>query len=186
MIKALIAGFCAFLAFLFVHALIFRVVEPKKRFRALVLIFLSQLPVYMFIYWIIPTPFLVLAPIGAVRPSVSIETVYRATVVLNFLSGLALYAFLFMGYCQFYFIVDRSVSVRAMIEIETSAGRRLNSEGIRERYSLNDMMERRLNQLQEGGYIRKASDSYENTWKGRLVATVFGFLKDFLRLGRGG
>src|SRR3990167_2012999 len=98
MIKAVIAGFYSFLLFLFFHALIFRLFNLKRRFRALTLIFFAIFPVYLFIYWMIPTPFLVLAPVGAVRPAVSIEAVYRITSVLNFLSGLALYVFLFLGY----------------------------------------------------------------------------------------
>ena len=38
----------------------------------------------------------------------------------------------------------------------------------------------------EGGYLKDEGGFYSNTKKGRAEALLFRFLKDFLRLGKGG
>lgn len=188
MIKAPLLGLFSFLLFLAVHVAVFRGVELKERFRALVIIFFSILPVYLIGWRLIPSGYMVLAPLGPTPADqwLSIGTVYKLTWWGNFLTGLGLYAFLFLGYCQFYFIVDRSISVRIMIEIEDTASKKMNFEEIRGAYSFEGIFRRRLGHMVEGGYLKDEGGFYSNTKKGRAEALLFRFLKDFLRLGKGG
>ena len=150
--------------FLLLHIAIFHYLRPKRHFRSIVLTYLGVIPVYAVLFFVFSDSF----------------------AAHYFLNGLVLFLFLFLGYCQFYFIVDRSVSVRIMIEIERSQGKSLTEEQIMGVYSLEGMMARRLQHMEDGGYVIRQSESYINTTKGRLEARLFHTLKELLRLGPGG
>lgn len=188
MIKPILLGFLSFLVFLSAHAIIFRFAGLNERFRAIKWIFYSIIPFYAALYFAIPSKFIVIdtAGTGILGWSASLGTVIKVNSALYFLSGLMLYVFLFLGYCQFYFIVDRSISVRIMIEIENSRGKRLSEGEIFDVYPFDGILRRRLEHMLYGGYLREESGYYVNTRKGRAQALVFRFLKDFLRLGKGG
>ena len=150
--------------FLVLHVVIFHYLRPKRHFRSIVLTFLGCIPVYTVLFMVFADSF----------------------AAHYFLNGLVLFLFLFLGYCQFYFIVDRSVSVRIMIEIENSKEKRLTENQIQDVYSLEGMMARRLQHMDDGGYIRIESGAYLNTRKGQLEAQLFDWLKSLLRIGPGG
>lgn len=97
-----------------------------------------------------------------------------------------LYIFLFLGYCQFYFIVDRSISVRVMIELENSPAKKLSYDEIKKVYNFDEILSRRLQHMLDSKYIVENSGYYINTKKGRFEAEVLKFLKEFLNLGKGG
>jgi len=186
MIKAVLIGFCCFILFLALHVVVFRTIELKERFRALTIIFFSIIPLYVFTYLLVPVDYLVIVPMEPVAPVMSGRSIHFIHGAMNFMSGLMLYVFLFLGYCQFYFIVDRSISVRVMIEMEKAAGKRLNFDDIMRVYSFHGILARRLEHMVEGAYLVQDGDYYFNTTKGRVQAKVFRFLKEFLRLGPGG
>jgi hypothetical protein len=168
--KAVVAGLGCFLLFLVLHVLVFRFIKLKERFRTLTVIFYALLPVYVAVYFLLPGP----------RWFATLHE------FLDFLAGLFLYIFLFLGYCQFYFIVDRSISVRVMMEINNTGGEGRAFEELKRLYSFDYILSRRLDHMVYGGYLDKEGERYVNTKKGRIVASVFAFLKDFLRLGPGG
>ncbi len=186
MLKAVILGFLCFIIFLVLHILIFRTFELKERFRALAAIFFAVIPLYVVVYALLPTDYLVVVPLQPVNPVLSLSTIQFLSATLNFLSGLMLYIFLFLGYCQFYFIVDRSISVRVMIEIDNADGERLSYDDIMRVYSFHGILRRRLDHMLEDRFLVKEGEFYRNTSKGRAEAKVFRFLKDFLKLGPGG
>ncbi len=168
--KAVVAGLGCFFLFLVLHVVVFRFIKPEERFRTLTLIFYGLLPLYIVVYFLLP---------GARWFSTLHE-------FLDFLAGLFLYIFLFLGYCQFYFIVDRSISVRVMMEIENSGGEGRGFDEIKRLYSFDHILSRRLEHMVYGGYLEKKGERYVNTRKGHTVASLFAFLKDFLRIGPGG
>jgi len=184
MIKATLIGLSCFVLFLALHVVIFRAFVPKERFCAIKNIFFAVTPVYLFVYLYMPSSYIVVDTLGHAAPG---GLAMRVTGLLVFLSGLMLYVFLFLGYCQFYFIVDRSISVRIMIEMERAASRRLNYAGILSVYSFDAILMRRLEHMLEGGYItRDERGYYGNTPKGRKEAALFSFFKRLLKLGPGG
>lgn len=187
MIKSIILGLICFAAFLALHALVFRILRPKERFSTLLLIFLALIPAYILLYALTPAGYLILAPLGPMgAPVIPLETVYKITRVINFMSGLVLYLFLFLGYCQFYFIIDRSISVRVMIEIQGTSKRMMSFDEIERAYPYKEILSRRLDHMVEGGYIINKDGYYALTGKGRLETRLFQFLKGFLKLGKGG
>ncbi|MBI5562813.1 MAG: hypothetical protein HY894_08210 [Deltaproteobacteria bacterium] len=186
MIKAALLGFFCFILFLTLHVVVFRTIELKERFRAMTVIFFSIIPVYVAVYFLVPASYLLVVPMEPLPQIISAETVRLLNAALNFLSGLMLYVFLFLGYCQFYFIVDRSISVRVMIEMERAADKRLSFDEIMRVYSFHGILQRRLEHMVEGEYLVQDGEYYVNTAKGRWEARLFRFLKEFLKLGPGG
>ncbi|MEK6532095.1 MAG: hypothetical protein AABZ23_06365 [Deltaproteobacteria bacterium] len=186
MIEAIGAGFFSFVLFIVVHVMVFRSFELKERFRAITVIFIAVIPLYVLLYSLIAPDYMVVS-VGTGGPGIiAPSTALSASRHLAFLIGLALYVFLFLGYCQFYFIVDRSISVRVMIEILESDKKRLTQKEIKDAYSLDGLLDRRLGHMIEGDYIKGDSAEYSNTWKGAFEARFFKAVKRLLRLGKGG
>lgn len=186
MIKAVLIGFVCFILFLAFHVIVFRTINLTERFKALTIIFFSIIPLYTVTYLLVPADYLVIVPMEPVAPVVSQHFINSIHGAINFISGLMLYVFLFLGYCQFYFIVDRSISVRVMIELERATNKRLSFEEIMSVYSFHGILARRLEHMLEGEYLVRHGNYYLNTPKGRMEAKVFRFLKEFLKLGPGG
>lgn len=183
MLKGFVIGFLCFLLFLFLHVIIFHSRKIKYRFRTIVRIFYSLLPLYIFFYILIPADALVIMPAD---PRVTPGAVIGLSKIFNFLIGVFVYLFLFFGYCQFYFIVDRSISVRIMIELEKSVNKQLTFDQIKEIYNPEDLLLRRLGHMLDSKYIIPNSNYYKNTNKGHCIARIMNFLKEYLRLGPGG
>jgi len=183
MLKGVVVGFICFILFLLIHALIFHYRDIKHRFLVLVRIFVALIPLYILLYAVIPADALVIMPAD---PGVVPGTVIGLSRVFNFLIGLVIYLFLWFGYCQFYFIVDRSVSVRIMIELEKHSQKKMTKEEIGDVYNIDNFLSRRLKHMIDSKYITEERSYYKNTAQGRLHAKLFKFLKDYLRLGIGG
>ncbi len=170
MVKGIILALACFVLFLLVHALVFHNWRLKNRFHAIMVDFYGVLASYILSFWLTP-----ILPIDS-----------GSNTIISFLNGVFVYVFLFFGYCQFYFIIDRSISVRVMIEIDKSQKKQLGLAEIKQVYDLEDLMTRRLAQMVSQNYIVKNGDHYVNTHKGRYEAKLFGFLKEFLHLTPGG
>ena len=175
MLRGIVLAFCCFILFLIIHFGIFHTCKVKNRFRTLTIIFYSLFPVYLLLYLLIPED--VFLPVNQLS---TLDT------VVALINGMLIYMFLWFGYCQFYFVVDRAISVRIMIEVENAPGKKLTADQIRQVYDLDDMLSRRLQQVLEQKYVTVNSGSYSNTQKGRFEGLVFQFLKKYLQLGRGG
>lgn len=183
MLKGIVIGFLCFILFLFLHAVIFHTRKINLRFIALVKIFCALLPVYVILYLLIPVEAMIIMPAD---PAVTPGTVIGLSKVFNFFVGLLFYLLLFFGYCQFYFIIDRSISVRVMIEIEKAKDKKLTFDEIKQIYSLDYILSRRLKHMIDTHYITEENGVYKNILKGKNTARLFKFLKDFLRIGEGG
>jgi hypothetical protein len=157
--------------------------EVKRRFLTLVRIFYALIPLYALLYILIPTDALVMIPAD---PRVIPGTVIGLSKIFNFFVGFATYISIFFGYCQFYFIMDRSVSIRMMIELEDDPDKKMTKEEIKKAYDFDDFISRRLKHMLDSRYITEESGYYYNTGKGRLHARLFRFLKEYLKLGKGG
>ena len=165
----LIALFC-FILFLLIHVVIFHNRQVKKRFNTLVMIFLSLFPIYVLIYSL-TSDFL---------------TNFTSSALVSFLNGILIYILLFFGYGHFYFLVDRSISVRTMVELENSRERKLTYEQLKEVYSPDNLLLRRVGEMLNGKYIIENSGCYKTTRKGRYQARLCKLLKEYLQLGPGG
>lgn len=175
MLKGVVLAVIAILLFLVVHVTIFRISVPRLRFIALTRLACVIGLLYVLAYLLTP-PTLGFLPKDLVGGGWAID----------FVNGMFIYVFLFIGYSMSYFLVDRGFSARIMVEIEQSPERRLVPDEIARRYSIAMVLDRRLNEMLEIGQIHVRDGRYRNTEKGHRAASVFRFAKRFLQLGEGG
>jgi len=175
MLKGLILACAGFALFLIIHVPLFRLQLSEFRFRTMVRLALVLGVLLLTVHRATPSDLWVL-------PS----AYTRAGWAIDLLNGLMVFTFLFVGYSMFYFLIDRGFSGRIMIEIEASPLRRLRPDEIAARYSLEMVLQRRLNELLGIGRITAINGRYCNTSKGRWSAVMFAFVKKFLQLGEGG
>lgn len=183
MLKGFVIGFFCFVIFLLLHIFIFHNWKIRHRFIALFNIFCSLLPIYILLYILIPIEAMIVMPAD---PRIALGAIIGLSKIFNFLLGILIYLLLFFSYCQFYFITDRSISVRIMIELEKSENKRLTLWQIKKIYTPDYIFLRRLKHMIDGKYIIQDGDSYRNTRRGQIVSKLFKFLKKFLQIGEGG
>ena len=176
MLETILLSGAAFILFFITQALWLHWRKPGNRWRAVTRFFWFFLGVYTLVFWMLPFPnwFHLLNP----------ASIFAKWFV--WANGAALYILVFLGYAQFYFLIDRSVSARIMVEIEQSPHKRLRIEEIHEYYDPKGMQTRRLRDMLYGGYVVKEGDYYKNTKKGELHARIFCFGKKYLHLYPGG
>lgn len=174
MLKGLVLALGAFITFLVLHLCLFRCYLPERRFITMVRLAVVIGMGLTVIHRITP-------PELGFLPSA-----HGTGWAVDLLNGVLVYGFLFIGYCMFYFLVDRGFSGRIMIEIEQAQDRRLRKEEIARRYPLDMVLRRRLNEMLEIGRIVEKEGRYCNTAKGQSAAILFAFVKRFLQLGEGG
>lgn len=176
MIEAIILSGVAFFLFLIVHFLWFHYRKPTNRWRSVMRTFWFFFLLYTLAFVLIPLP----------NWLDILNTQSVSAILFAWANGAALYVLVFLGYAQFYFLIDRSVSARIMIEIEQSPMKRLRVEEIHERYDPKGMQRRRLQDMLYGGYVIKEGEYYKNTKRGKLHAHIFKFCKIYLHLFPGG
>lgn len=175
MLKGLVLACAGFALFFMAHLLLFRLRMPHRRFVIMTRIALALGLVLIVVHRTAPSN------LGFLPPAST-----TAGWGVDLVNGLLVYGFLFVGYSMFYFLVDRGFSGRIMIEIESSADRRLRPHEIAARYSMEMVLRRRLTEMLEIGRIMEKDGRYCNTAKGQSAAAAFAFVKRFLQLGEGG
>lgn len=101
------------------------------------------------------------------------------------LSTILVFLFLWFGYLQLYFIVERGISPRMLIHFLEAPGQTLSMQSLEEKYSVADVVRRRVEQMVEVGLLEKKG-GYQNTRCGAILGKFFGWMKSFLNLGDGG
>lgn len=178
MLKPIGIGLMCFIIFLSIHACIFHFRKISEKWKVLSNIFYIILLVYPLLYWLVPPdPLFSMIPSNLMR-----EPAYRVSSVISFLGGLMLYAFLFIGYLEFYFTADRSFTVKIVQELENAAGKKMTREEIGKIFSVDMIVERRLDDMMWGGYMVEHNGYYSNTRKGSFVAKLYKFVIEFLNL----
>ncbi len=82
-----------------------------------------------------------------------------------------LHLLLFFLYVEVFYHIERSVTLRFLIELR-SARKHESLESVRRRYSLQDMIQGRLDALEAGEFIEARNRAWYNRPKGRLVAKL--------------
>lgn len=173
--QGLTAGLLTFTAYLLVQGMVLHWGRISRRALVLVVLWVAGLGLYELFYRLIPEDS-TLWPPAMSAPSD----------VVTYLSGAALYFFLFMVYAQFVYVAESSVSVRAMIELNAAPKQGLTLQELTARYRYEWMLERRLKRMIHAGYLEKEDEWYKTTLRGRVAASVMRSCKGLLRLGPGG
>jgi hypothetical protein len=95
-----------------------------------------------------------------------------------------LHLLLFFFYVQCFYHVERSVTLRLLVEIHRAPGGKIPLAQLMKSYSFEDMVRERLGTLGENGFLARDGDRWRNTPKGRLFARVMA-LSEWVFQSRG-
>jgi hypothetical protein len=158
-------GICAvllsFSLFVLTHWAICRYLRWRPLSQVLNMTWLCFLPIYALIFFLLSRKVPALA--------IDIKSVDGVAVFLN---GLILDVFFLVGYTVFFFLIERGLSLRVLIEIHRSPQRRMTSEEIKRVYTYDYILEKRLGQMLKMGYAVRNGDYICSTERAaRLIAT---------------
>lgn len=105
--------------------------------------------------------------------------------IAAYVNGAILYIFLFFSYAQVYFLFDRGISARILVEL-LDAGGAMGREELRRRYNPDALQKRRLTDMMYGGHIKEQNGKYVLSAKGTLFAKAFRWGKKILHFYPGG
>lgn len=166
-------GLCAvilsFSLYVLAHWAICRFLQLRPLSTVLNVTWLCFLPVYAAMFFVL-------------HRNVSLLAVDVATAdgAVNFLNGLVVNVFLLLGYTVFFFLVERGLSLRVIIEIARSKHERMTIEEIKGVYTYDYILEKRLGQIFKMGYAVQDGNQIRSTCKAarlvaanKLVRTIF-------------
>lgn len=168
----------AAMAFIYVATItaLFRCRNIERRARAMTVLFLLSLPVYLVAHRITP------ADLGFLP-----EVLTEPLAWMDLAFGMMLWTAAFSGgILQLYNLADRGFSLRIVMDIQNSAKGAMSLEEIYSTYSggrgigwmyqkrLDDLVHQRLASIDDGRVCNRS--------KGQRVALVFGWLRHFLKM----
>ena len=174
MIESYLYSGIAFFLFLVCHVLFFYYAKPKEPWKAMSntakIFFLA----YTILFFTVPSTnwFSLMGDSSLAR-------------IAAYMNGAVLYMFLFFSYAQVYFLFDRGISARILVEL-LNAGGAMKREELRKRYNPDTLQARRLSDMVYGGHIQEHNGEYMLSPKGRLMAKAFRFGKKILHFYPGG
>lgn len=128
------------------QVLLLRWVGPRFHFRARLWLYLVSFFIFLIWQW--------------------------TTFPLNILNGSLLHLLLFCTFMEFYYYIDRPITLRILVEAK-KAGHRLDRNQLDQAYDLNYMIQRRLEILAATGYLKPEGGRYYLTFRGRFLASIF-------------
>lgn len=150
----------SFTLFVLTHWAICRHLQWRPLSPVLNATWLCFVPIYAIVFFLLSQRVPALA--------VELRSVDGAAVFLN---GLILNAFFLVGYTVFFFLIERGLSLRVMIEIHRSPKRKMTIEEIKRVYTYDYILEKRLGQMLKMGYaIRKDGYICSTARAARLIA----------------
>jgi hypothetical protein len=99
--------------------------------------------------------------------------------------GVLFYGFLLLGYLEFYFTADRSITFRMLMITEKQPNHSITKEQMAALYDVPGIINRRFADLTHGGYYDLDGDVYVLTYKGEIILQIYKTAIEVLRLGTG-
>ena len=159
MLQGIITAVLVTLLWVLAQVLVMHIRPAGNRFKAMLAGYLASLPlVFVFSLWITP----LLAPSAAA--SAGGPPLFHAC-----LSHLLL----FFLYVECFYHIERSVTLRFLVEILQRRDPRV--EDIRGQYSISDMITARLDVLRQNGFAEERAGRWHLKAKARLLVTAMRF-----------
>jgi hypothetical protein len=86
----------------------------------------------------------------------------------------------------FYYVIVASLSVRTLVILSQEAAGALPRWILEHEFASLGLVENRLGTLTQNGFLAARGERYSLTPKGRRLAAIFAWFKQFWRLGPGG
>lgn len=163
MARGLIVCLLMSLAWSGLHVIAMHIRPTEKRFHAMFLAWALSLPFIALAYFFLPLPAAVASVGAGEQPGMGLFHAYLFHLLLFFL------------FVECFYHVERSVTLRFLIEILRQPQGRARLEDIRNMYHVGDMVERRLEALQDHHFITKRGEHWQLLPKGRFYARAMQF-----------
>jgi len=167
----IVAVLSSFTLYVLTHWAICRWGHWRPHSRAINLLWLYFLPVYGLAFYLWSQCCSTLA-----------VNLHTPSGIVNLLNGLVLNFLLLIGYTYFFFLVERGLSLRVMIEIGRSPRGKLTIPEIQQIYTYDYILEKRLGQMFKMGYAVEENGVIRNTEKGRKLVAANRLVRRILRL----
>ncbi len=174
MIRLTIATLLSFTVFVLGHWLHFHFGNPYDRVNSVMGAALLGLGLMFVIYRFLPSESSLLTKLGLANSPV--------VKFLPLLVASLLYALLFVGYLEFYFTADRSITFRMLRMTDENPNSSVTAEEMLKMYDTKSIVLRRFDDMVYGGYMYKDGDQYRLTPKGNRVLAVYRRTIDFLHM----
>ncbi|HEY9216160.1 MAG TPA: hypothetical protein VIQ29_25310 [Ancylobacter sp.] len=176
MLRSTISTLASFLVFLIVHFLTFHFLAPNDKVNFLLATAAAGLVLFFILLSVLPSE-------EWFREKLHVSDRAMKRVLFPAL-GAFFYALLFLGYLEFYFTADRSITFRMLIITSEQPGQEITQAKLLELYDIQSIVVRRIDDLTYGGYFDREKDRYRLTTKARIVLQIYKFTIDFLHLGK--
>ena len=153
-----------FTSYVLTHWVICRMTTWRPYARVINLLWLCFLPVYGLVYFVLGGK--VKTPLG----------------VVDLLNGLLLDVLLLLGYTYFFFLMERGLSLRVMIEIGRSPQGKMTIPDIQRVYTYDYILDKRLAQMVKMGYAKVDGEVISGTAKSAKLAATNKLARKILRL----
>ena len=162
MLRAYFVSFALIGIWIVAQIVVFQILRPARKFFWFTLLYLPTLAFFAILYWILP-------------PSFSEPPTYS-----GFINGIFLYLLLYCTYGEFFFYIDRPLTLQMLIEFLKTPSGTLSAQELGQRYSMERMIHERLKSMVLNGYLRKAGDRFFLLPKGKGLAKIFTFIRTVL------
>ena len=159
--QGVLAAIVVSLVWVFLQNLLMFVRPAENRFRSMLTGYILSLPfVYPVYRWL---PVLCFVDASGVAP----ESPY-----LGLFHAYFFHLLLFFSYVECFYHVERSVSLRLLVELLKQGDAGAPLQEIQGRYPVEGMIQQRLEVLRDRGFIELRNDSWHLHFKGALLARV--------------
>ena len=169
MLQGIISGAIWFFIFLVIHILWFHLVTVERCAKLILNVFGACFAAHLGTILVLDF---------GVQPA--------GRIALNICYGALVMGCSFILYMPFYYTIATSLSVQTLIVMESADTKGTSVADLRARFASAEIVGGRLKVMVTNGYLTEKDGRYRVTPKGRVVAKVFGYLKDVWKLGPGG
>jgi hypothetical protein len=165
-------GVAWFTVFVIAHALLFHLRSVRKRFQAILNLFVSALAGQAI-------SCVIVAAMGAGR-------IGGVRIAVWALAGTVVMCSFWVLYMPFYYVLAASTSIRTLIAVQHAPRGELSVTQLIARFASPAILRHRLDVMVRYGNVVRQGGGYALTVKGRRTARVFACIKRLWKLGPGG
>jgi hypothetical protein len=161
--RGILAAVVVSLCWIVLQNLVMFAKPAENRFRAMLFGYLLSVPFVHFVYqWFRELPFPPGSPSAAESPR------------LGFIHAYFFHLLLFLFYAECFYHVERSVTLRLLVELLKHGPKGAPVEGIQGRYPVEGMIQQRLEVLRERGFVELRNGTWHLSFKGATLARITG------------
>lgn len=177
MLRASLSAFLAFVLFFIIHLLDFHLLIPFDRTHHLLGTAGLGMMCFFVLIYVLPNE-------TWFQTKLHLQDKHMQRFIYPSL-GVLFYGFLFLGYLEFYFTAERSITFRMLMIIDQQPNHSITADGLYSKYDVPNIINKRFGDLVYGGYLSQKEGIYQLTNKGKTACAIYRFTIDYLHLDHG-